>query len=80
MNEVILKELNSIVNDVIENDLVLTIDTRISDVEDWDSLAHLQIVMLLEEKYQVEFPIDLVAEVDSISELIDSIVEGKNNG
>lgn len=49
----------------------VTIDTRIEDVEEWDSLAHVMIIGELEERLGVAIPLDDAIELDSMRELLE---------
>lgn len=40
------------------------------DVPSWDSLKHIQLIMEVEEKFDVEIPIEKVPDIDSISILL----------
>lgn len=63
-----------------KNDVIKTISTVLKaevnentmkiDVPVWDSLKHIQIIMELEEKFDIEIPIEKVAEIDSVSALL----------
>ncbi len=48
----------------------ITVDTMISDVEQWDSLAHVMIIGELEEKLGVLIPLDEAIEITSMRELL----------
>ena len=55
-NEAILPQLEEIFRDVLDQpDLVLTRDSNASNVEDWDSLAHINLVTAIEKHYKIKF-------------------------
>ncbi|WP_251496268.1 acyl carrier protein [Otoolea muris] len=47
----------------------VTIDSKAEDIEKWDSLMHLRIIMETEEKYGVEIPMDQINEIKSVRDL-----------
>lgn len=49
----------------------ITEDTRIEDVEQWDSLAHVMIIGELEEKLGVSIPLDEAIEIVDMKELLE---------
>ncbi len=51
------------------NQGTVTIDSKAEDIEKWDSLMHLRIIMETEEKYGVEIPMDQINEIKSVRDL-----------
>lgn len=49
----------------------VTIDTRIEDVEEWDSLMHVMIIGELEERLGVVIALDDAVELTSVRELLE---------
>ena len=47
----------------------LTEDTAYGELDKWDSLMHLKLVMAVEEKYNTEIPIDEVAHIKTLGDL-----------
>lgn len=73
-DSVILQELQSIFRDVLDQpDLVLTRDSNASNVEDWDSLAHINLVTAVEKKYKVKFALGELQELKNVGDMIDLI-------
>lgn len=48
----------------------ITEDTKMEDVEEWDSLAHVMIIGELEEKLGVVIDLDEAIEITSVKELL----------
>lgn len=48
----------------------VTEETKIEDVEQWDSLAHVMIIGELEEKLKVSIPLEEAVELTSMKELL----------
>lgn len=48
----------------------ITPETKIEDVEEWDSLAHVMIIGALEEQLGVSIPLDEAVELVSVAEIL----------
>ena len=55
----------------LEKTNLLTLNSMFEEVEGWDSMGHMRIVMELEDRLDVEFEIDEVVGVDTIEKLIE---------
>jgi acyl carrier protein len=54
--EEILSHVNEIFIDILDNEeIVLSDTTTAADVEDWDSLTHIQLVVAIEKYFKVRF-------------------------
>lgn len=70
----ILKRVEEIFRDELEvDDLVLTDETTADDVEEWDSLSHVQLVAAMEEAFGIEFKSREILSWENIGDLIDCI-------
>lgn len=70
----ILAKVEEIFREELElNDLVLTDETTADDVEEWDSLSHVQLVAAMEEAFGIEFKSREILSWENIGDLIDSI-------
>ena len=49
----------------------ITEETKIEEVEEWDSLAHVMIIGELEEKLGVSIPLDEAVEIVDMKELLE---------
>ncbi len=49
----------------------ITEDTKIADVEEWDSLAHVMIIGEMQEKLGISIPVDEAVEVTGVAELLE---------
>ena len=70
----ILKRVEEIFREELElDDLVLTDETTADDVEEWDSLSHVQLVAAMEEAFGIEFKSREILSWENVGDLIDSI-------
>ena len=70
----ILTEVQEIFRDVLDNEeIVLTPQTTANDVDDWDSLSHIQLIVAIEKKLKIKFTSKEILSWSDISEMIDCI-------
>ena len=70
----ILEQLQPIFQDVLDQpDLALTRQSNASTVEDWDSLAHVNIITAVERHFKVKFALGELQELKNVGDLEDSI-------
>ena len=48
----------------------ITAETKIAEVEKWDSLAHVMLIGALEEELGIEIPIDEAAEMTGVADIL----------
>lgn len=71
----IFEKLTVIFRDVMDNDdIVLEESTTAEDIDEWDSLAHVQLIEKIEAVFGVRFSAKEMTSWDELSELVDSIV------
>lgn len=56
-----------------DNTLILTPQTTASDVLNWDSFNHIQLMYLVEEKFKIKFSVFELADLNNIGDLVTSI-------
>ena len=70
----ILKAVNNIFIDVLdENDIILKRETTAKDVEDWDSLNHIQLIISIEKHFKVRFTTQEIRGWENVGSMCDSI-------
>ncbi len=70
----ILKKVNEIFIEVLDNpQIVLSEITTAHDVEEWDSLAHIHLVVAIERHFKIRFTSKEIQSWDNIGDLIDCI-------
>jgi acyl carrier protein len=56
-----------------EDDLGITEASTAQDVEDWDSLTHVQIVVGVEKRFKVRFASQEIAAFENVGDMINAI-------
>ena len=70
----ILRIVNEVFIDILDDEsLVLTEETSANDVEDWDSLNHIQIVVAVERQFKIRFTSQEILRWKTVGEMISSI-------
>jgi acyl carrier protein len=70
----ILQQVNAVFVDVLDNDkLVLTNETSARDVDEWDSLNHIQLVVAIEKQFKIRFTSREIQSWKNVGEMVDSI-------
>ena len=73
-HEQVLAEVNRIFCEVMEDDLVqLRYETTANDVENWDSLNHIQLVVALEKHFKIRFNFAELQKFKNVGEMCDNI-------
>ena len=77
MNREQVKErLTKVFRDVFDDDeIVLTDKTTASDIEDWDSLEHINLIGATEKEFKMRFSVREVSGMKNVGEMIDIICQ-----
>lgn len=74
--EKIYEGLNEIFRDVFDDDsLVVTETTTAADIEEWDSLANINIIVSIESEFNVKFNMDEISSMKNVGEMAKIISE-----
>lgn len=69
----IYKRLQAIFDDVFMDEVHLTPELSAKDVEEWDSITHVSLVLAIEEKFGVRFRVGEVESAKNVGDLVDLI-------
>ena len=74
----IFSKLNEIFIDVLDLDECnLTDETNANDIEEWDSLSHIQLIVAIEKRFGIKFTSLEIMKWRNVGELVDSILSKK---
>lgn len=72
----ILSEIQNIIRDVLDDPtIVLNETTKASDVDGWDSLTHIQLIVAIEKKIKIKFSSKEILLWKNVGEMVDSIMQ-----
>ena len=71
---IVLSELNRIFQQVFGDDsLDITRETTANDVEDWDSLTHMDLIVSIEGELKIKFALGDLLRLENVGDLLDLI-------
>jgi acyl carrier protein len=74
--ESIYERVNSVFRDVFDDESITVNDgTTADDIEDWDSLEHINLVVAIEEEFGVKFTMGEVTGMKNVGEMADILSE-----
>lgn len=72
----IFSRLNEIFEDVLDLDEIpsLTDATSAIDIEEWDSLSHIQLIVAVEKAFKLKFASQEILKWNNVGEMVDTII------
>lgn len=70
----ILNQVNSIFKDVLDNDEIVVKEiTTADDIEEWDSLSHMQLIVAVEKHFKIRFTSAEINNFKNVGEMCQGI-------
>ena len=70
----IVNDVNTIMKEIFKDqNLVISRDTRSSDIEKWDSLGNMHLIVAIEDHYKIRFALDEIQFLKNVGELYDCV-------
>ena len=74
--EEVFQKLNHVFQDVFDDDSIVVSDnTTAADIEDWDSLEHINLMVAIEEDGGMKFNMAEVTGLKNVGEMVDVILK-----
>ena len=74
----VLARLQSIFDGIFLDDVVVTPELSANDVEEWDSLLHISLVVAVEEAFGIRFRVGEVEATRNVGDFVDLILQRMN--
>ncbi len=74
--EEVYVELTEIFRDIFDDeDIVLSDNTTADDIEDWDSLEQINLLVAIEKKFNIKFQLAQVSGLENVGAMVDLVQE-----
>lgn len=74
--EEVFERLNKVFREVFDDEDIEVMDeTTADDIEDWDSLEHINLIVAVEEEFSFKFPMGKVITMKNVGEMADIILQ-----
>jgi len=72
----ILDQLTDIFQDILDvDDLEVTDSLKADDVDEWDSLSHIQLILAIEKHWKIKFNAREIMTWQNVGQMVDTIVQ-----
>ncbi len=73
-DEQIFQKIVAVIHEVFENDsLVISRETSAEEVEEWDSMQHIRLILTVEELFEIRFSTSEVVNLQVVGDLVEQI-------
>ncbi|MDR1800814.1 MAG: acyl carrier protein [Lachnospiraceae bacterium] len=74
--EEVLNRFNLVFRDVFDDETIIVTDaTTADDIEDWESLTHINLILAIEEEFGIKFTMSEVTLMKNVGEMADIVLE-----
>ena len=74
--EAVYEKLNKVFQDVFDDENIIVNDaTTADDIEDWDSLEHINLVVAVEKQFNIKFNMGEVNDFKNVGDMVDIILK-----
>lgn len=72
--ENVLEQVQDILRDIFDDeDIIVTYETVADDIEDWDSLEHINVITSMEKHFNIKFAMNEVTGFKNVGSMVDTI-------
>ena len=69
-----LEQVQDVFRDVLDNEtIVLSNTTTSADIDEWDSLAHIQLIVAIEKHFKIKFTSKEMLAWENVGEMVDCL-------
>lgn len=71
----LLEKINEVFQDVFDDeDIIVTEETTPDDIDDWDSLEHINLIAALESEFSVKFSMNEASQMKQVGSILDILI------
>ncbi len=71
----IIAKIEQVFRDIFdEEELTINNETTAEDIEDWDSLAHINLVVSIEKEFDVKFALGELQALRNVGDMVDLVI------
>ena len=79
MDKEIYERLNNVFRDIFDDETIeVNANTTSSDIEDWDSLEHINLIVAIEQEFGMKFNMNEVTTMKNVGEMVEIIKSRMN--
>ena len=71
----VFERLNEVFSDVFDDEITLSDQTCADDIEEWDSLEHINLMVAIESEFHFKFSMKEVNGFKNVGEMVDAILQ-----
>ena len=76
----IMDKVTAIFHDIFNNeDIIISNNTSSTDIDDWDSISHITLIIEIEDTFDIRFSLKEVSSMKNVGEMLD-ILENRARG
>jgi acyl carrier protein len=76
----VIKKLLPIFQNIFDDDnLIITNLTAAKDISEWDSLAHIRLIVAIEKSFNLRFSANEISKLKNVGDVVDLIMLKKKN-
>jgi acyl carrier protein len=73
--EEVFEKMNEVFRDVFEDeDITVTDETTADDIDDWDSLEHINLINAMEQEFDIKFSMGEIVGMKNVGAMADLII------
>lgn len=69
----ILKKLNSVFEDVFDDEFAISETTLRDDINEWDSFNHMLLLASIQNEFDIEFSMGEIVDLEDVKHIVDAI-------
>jgi acyl carrier protein len=74
-----LAQITDIFRDILDDDsIILQPESTAEDIEEWDSLTHIQLIVAIEKKFRIKFSTSEINGFKNVGEMCGAVVKKKS--